>query len=133
MNAFDPALLVNLLGFAVGISLYAMLGVMVGRNRKTSGQANADLLLLTTAFLGSLWNVSELFVFIGRDFGFTGPHPFIAAAAYSALGFLPSVVVHSAQEEAPKPHWLTFAAYGLSSFAAVLHFAAVLAGGNAPS
>jgi hypothetical protein len=107
MNAFDPALLVNLLGFAVGISLYAMLAAMVLRHRRTSGPANANLLLLTTAGLGLLWNISELFVFVGRDFGFSGPHPFVAAAAYSALGFLPSVVVHSAQEESPKPHWLT--------------------------
>jgi hypothetical protein len=133
MNAFNPALLVNLLGFAVGISLYSMLGMMVLRHRKTSGPANANFLLLTTAFLGFLWNVSELFVFVGEDFGFAGPYPLIAAAAYSALGFLPSVVVHSAQDEAPKPHWVTFGAYGLSTFAAVMHFATVLTGGNAPS
>jgi len=133
MNAFNPALLVNLLGFAVGISLYSMLGMMVLRHRKTSGPANANFLLRTTAFLGLLWNVSELFVFVGEDFGFVGPYPLVGAAAYSALGFLPSVVVHSAQEEAPKPHWVTFAAYGLSTFAAVMHFAAVLTGGGAPS
>src|SRR5829696_6354791 len=133
MNAFNPALLVNLLGFAVGISLYSMLGMMVLRHRKTSGPANANFLLLTTAFLGLLWNVSELFVFVGEDFGFVGPYPLVGAAAYSALGFLPSVVVHSAQEEAQKPHWVTFAAYGLSTFAAVMHFAAVLTGGGAPS
>ncbi|HMJ07382.1 MAG TPA: hypothetical protein VK468_00160, partial [Pyrinomonadaceae bacterium] len=133
MNAFDPALLVNLLGFAVGISLYALLGIMVARHGKTTKPANVNSLLLTTAFLGLLWNLSELFVFVGKDFGFSGPYPFITAASYSALGFLPSVVVHSAQDEPAKTHWLTFGAYGLSSLAAVLHFAAILSGGTAPS
>jgi len=133
MNGFNTAILVNLLGFAVGISLYGMLAAMVLRHGKTSKPANANFLLLTTAFLGLLWNLSELFVFVGQDFGRSGPFPIITAASYAALGFLPSVVVHSAQEASAKTHWLTFAAYGLSTFAAVLHFAAVLTGSGVPS
>jgi len=133
MNTFDPALLVNLLGFAVGISLYALLAVMVVRHRKTSGPSNANFLLLTTAFLGLLWNIGELFVFVGRDFGFVTPFPFITAASYAALGFLPSVVVHSAEEDTPKTHWVTITAYCLSTVAALLHFATIFSGGGVPS
>ena len=34
MNALNAALLVNLLGFTVGIALYAMLAAMVVRHRR---------------------------------------------------------------------------------------------------
>lgn len=133
MNGFNAAVLVNLLGFAVGISLYALLGVMVIRLGKPGRAAHSNFLLLTTAFLGLLWNLTELLVFVSRDFGITGPFPFATAASYAALGFLPSVVVHSAQQDTPKTHWLTYGAYGLSTFAAALHFAEIFSGGNAPS
>ena len=128
MNA---ALLVNLLGFSVGIALYAMLAMMVVRHRGKAG--NINLLLLTTAALGLLWNIGELYAFVQKDFGVTGISPFFVAIAFSALGFLPSVVVHSAQADESGTHWLTFAAYGLSTFAAVMHFQAAFAHASVPS
>src|SRR5436190_9048865 len=131
MNALNAALLVNLLGFSVGIALYAMLAMMVVRHRGKAGSVN--VLLLTTAALGLLWNIGELYAFVQKDLGVTGISPFLAALAFSALGFLPSVVVHSAQADESGTHWLTFAAYGLSAFAAIMHFQAALAGKPVPS
>jgi two-component system LytT family sensor kinase len=133
MNSLNAALLVNLLGFTVGIALYAMLAVMVVRHRRTSEPQGVNLLLLMTAFLGLVWNIGELFVFFQLDFFGGLTFPFTTAAAYSALGFLPSVVVHSAQNEERRTHWLTYAAYALSAFAAVLHFWAAVNGQAVPS
>lgn len=133
MNSLNAALLVNLLGFTVGIALYGLLAVMVLRHRRSSASAGVNFLLLTTAFLGLLWNLGELFVFIQKDFGGSGAAPLLTAASYSALGFLPSVVVHSAKNDEAKTHWLTFTAYGLSIFAAMLHFLAALSGQGTPS
>ena len=133
MNSPNAALLVNLLGFTVGIALYALLAAMVLRHRRSSETSGVNLLLLTTAFLGLVWNLGELFVFVQKDFGASRAAPILTAAAYSALGFLPSVVVHSAKNDEAKTHWLTFAAYGLSVFAAVLHFKAALTGQATPS
>ncbi len=133
MNSLNAALLVNLLGFTVGIALYALLAAMVARHRTSSEPTGINILLLMTAFLGLSWNIGELFVFIGRDFGDAGSWPLVSAASYSALGFLPSVVVHSARADDGKTHWLTFAAYSLSGFAAVLHFLAAFRGLPTPS
>lgn len=133
MNSLNAALLVNLLGFTVGIALFAMLAAMVVRHRKAAGFAGVDFLLLTTALLGLIWNLGELFVFIQKDFGSAQGIPLLAAASYSALGFLPSVVVHSAQDDDAKISWLTFVAYGLSILASLLHFYSAIANQTAPS
>lgn len=131
MNALNAALLVNLVGFAVGIALYGMLAAMVIRHR--SDDRGVSRILLLTAGLGLLWNVGELAVLIGRDFGTAAGWPLVAAAAYSALGFLPSVVVSSARSGTPKLKWLSLAAYLLSLFAAVLHFWSAFSGQPTPS
>ncbi|NJM53930.1 MAG: hypothetical protein HC846_11410 [Blastocatellia bacterium] len=112
-----------MLGFTVGISLYILLLIMVVRYRRAKRNDSLDLLLLATAILGILWNLGEISVFIWRDLGATNVSPLLTAISYSALGFLPSVVVHSALKNAEdsKGHWLTFLAYGLSIFAALLH------------
>jgi hypothetical protein len=133
MNSWNAALLVNLLGFSVGIALYALLAVMVIRHRSGRPAENAYLLLLTTAALGLLWNTGELYSFVQKDFGDTGINPLLIAASFSALGFLPSVVVHSAQADEAGTHWLTYGAYGLSVFAAVVHFWSAFAGDTVPS
>jgi glucose uptake protein GlcU len=126
MNSLNTASLVNLLGFTVGVALYALLLVMVVRHRKTSEKFSFDLRLLTTAVLGLLWNVGEFSVFIWEDFRSVPVSPVLLAVSYAALGFLPSVVVHSAwknsENENGSVQWLTFAAYALSIFAALLHF-----------
>ena len=133
MNSLNAALLVNLLGFTVGIALYALLAAMVARHRNASQYAGTNSLLLITALLGLLWNLGELFIFVSRDFGTAAGWPIISAVSYSALGFLPSLVVHSARAEDRTTHWLTYAAYSLSAFAAVLHFAAAFSGQPTPS
>lgn len=135
MNAFNLASLINLLGFTVGISLYLLLLIMVARYRRTKRGDSVDFLLLATAILGILWNLGEISVFIWRDFGATTVSPFLTAVSYSALGFLPSVVVHSALKNAenPKGNWLTFLSYGLSVLATLLHLQSAFSADISPS
>ena len=133
MNPLDTALLVNWLGFSVGIALYLMLGVMVVRHRGSRASRGARHLLLMTALLGLIWNAGELFLFVLNDFAAGISFPLVSAAAYAALGFLPSVVVHSAQNEQGGWRVLTFAAYLLSTAAGVMHFRAAFVFGTAPS
>ena len=133
MDSLNAALLVNLLGFSVGIALYALVAVMVVRHRNSRRAENVNILLLTTAVLGLLWNVGELYGFVQKDFGGPVISPFLVALSFSALGFLPSVVVHSAQAEESGTHWLTYAAYGLSIVATLMHFQAAFAGSAVPS
>ena len=132
MNYLDAASLVNLLGFAVAIALYGMLSVMVIRNRRAE-EGGVNLLLIVTSLLGLIWNTGELFVRLTRDFSISPVDPFIEALSYSALGFLPSVVVHSAQAEEKETHLLTYAAYCSSTIAALLHFQSYFSGGQVPS
>jgi signal transduction histidine kinase len=137
MNGLNTASLINLLGFTVGIALYALLLVMVMRHRKTRKFSSLDFLLLATSLLGVLWNLGELSVFVWRDFGQSAVSPVLKAISYSALGFLPPVVVHSAWKNAETENlnvrWLTILAYSLSFVAAVLNFQSALFSGFAPS
>ena len=137
MNTLNVASLINLLGFTVGVALYALLLVMVVRHRKTKDKFPFDLLLFATSVLGLLWNVGELSVFIWQDFGTGRVSPVLLAVSYSALGFLPSVVVHSAwknsESENPKARLLAFAAYGLSILASVFHLQSAIFNNTAPS
>lgn len=133
MNALNAALLVNLVGFTVGVALYAMLAAMVVKHRDRSEDGGVGRLLLVTAFLGLIWNIGELFAFVARDFGRPVEWPVVAAAAYSALGFLPSVVVHSARIGGRGRRFITYGAYGLSTIAAAFHFWSAVANGSAPS
>lgn len=133
MESPNTASLVNALGFTVGIALYGLLGLMILWLGKRSGRRDVSVLLLTTALLGLIWNIGELLLFVQRDFGYESISPFLTAAAYSALGFLPSVVVHSAQRDDERSRLLSYGAYGLSTFASVLHFAAAFAGASTPS
>ena len=47
------------------------------------------------AILGLLWNLCALPVYELPKVGIPGPFPFLVAVGFSALGFLPAVVVHS--------------------------------------
>lgn len=132
MNALNAALLVNLVGFTVGTALYMLLAIMVARHRERS-EGGPNRLLLLTAGLGLVWNVGELFVLFERDFSDHGGWPFVSAAAYSALGFLPSLVVHTVRIGGRRNLWLTIGAYALSSAAGVLQFSAAVAGAAVPS
>lgn len=131
MDALSAALLVNLLGFMLGIALYSMLGVMVIVHWQSSERNGVNYLLLAAAVLGTLWNLGELVVAIGRDFG-TSEFPLISAAAYAALGFLPPVVVHSAGRDSRQNRFLAIGAYSLSVFAATMHLRAAFSGAAVP-
>ncbi len=133
MFTLDAAVLVNTIGFAVGIALYGLLIVMVLQHRQPAG-GEVRALLLATGALGLLWNVSELWSFIARDFGGESVPPLLTAVAFSALGFLPAVVVHSARsDDEAGSHWLAYGAYVLSTAAAVLHIGNALVSGSSPS
>lgn len=137
MNTLNTASLINILGFTVGVALYTLLLVMVARYRKRKENFSFDSLLLATAILGMLWNAIELAALFWSDFGAKQSAPFLSAISYSALGFLPSVVVHSARKnsggENKNARFLTFAAYGLSVLASLLHFQSALTDNLAPS
>ena len=88
--------LLNLIGLSTGIVLYAMLLAMVVRAGRGAGRRpRFDPLLLATALLGLVWNLCALPAYELPKVGIVGPFPFLIAVGFSALGFLPAVVVQS--------------------------------------
>src|SRR5262245_17052631 len=103
-------------------------------------------LLLATALLGLFWNLGALIIYGARDWGVGRTSGWFEAAVFTALGFLPAVVVHSVlragvglarrngtiganEEEASEAggafvwaRMITILAYALSAFAGSLHF-----------
>lgn len=136
MNPREIAGLVNFLGFVTGAVLYAMLLAMVVR---TSGRSTTDRPLLATALLGLLWNMGALVVYGLRDLDLGAPSPLLAAAAFTALGFLPAVVVDSALwvwtagARVRRARLITMAAYTLSAVTSAMHFYTAFTAGEAPS
>jgi signal transduction histidine kinase len=143
MSPKEIAALVNFLGFVTGAVLYAMLLAMVvrtpGRSSGRMREAATDRPLLATALLGLSWNIGALVLYGLRDFDLGAPSPLLAAAAFTALGFLPAVVVDSALwvrmtgERRRGARWIMIAAYGLSTIASGMHFYGALTSGAAPS
>jgi two-component system, LytTR family, sensor kinase len=127
MTARDLAALVHLVGFTSGIVLYAMLGAMT-RRRVThvapTGDRPIDRIPLVAAVLGVVWNAGAMLVYVTRDFGIEARFTWAAAIAYTALGFLPAVVVHSAIRPTDRVgyRWLLVIAYAGSTVAGALHF-----------
>ena len=134
MDALKIAGLINLVGYMLGIALYAMLLAMVLRyraqtssseslNRKTFTGLSVNGLLLATAVLGLLWNIGAFATYGLRGFGLSSPNPFLSAVSFTALGFLPAVVVHSvllsrlSDKERRLTQVISVAAYCLSSTA----------------
>jgi len=122
MPPHDVAALVHLVGFLTGAALYGMLFVLVVRRRVD------DRLPQLTAVLGLVWNLIGLAAFAIRDFAGHEPHAFLTATAYSALGFLPAVVVHSVLRSQSDPRYrraattFVFLAYTVSTIAETLMF-----------
>src|ERR1700716_4594936 len=88
--------LLNLVGLGAGVVLYTMLLVMVVRAGRQPGvPAPLDPLLLAPAVLGLVWNLCALPAYELPKVGIEGPFTFLIAAGFSALGFLPAVVVQS--------------------------------------
>jgi two-component system, LytTR family, sensor kinase len=130
-----PAVLVNLAGFFLGAVLYGMLLVMAlgaGRAAPAAGwvarlRSPASRLVMLTGLFGLLWNVGAL-----TTYGFTPAAPSDAlqallVVAFSALGFLPAVVVHSVLtrglegQPSASARATIAVAYLLSATAAVMH------------
>ncbi|MEA2163466.1 MAG: two-component system, LytTR family, sensor kinase [Thermoanaerobaculia bacterium] len=134
MPPHNVAALVHLIGFLTGAALYAMLFALVVRRR-----VGDDRLPLVTAILGLIWNVSGLAAFGIRDFAGGDASPFLIATAYSALGFLPAVVVHTVlRSQSEARHRRTAAAivwgsYAISTVAETLMFRAASSGAPVPS
>jgi two-component system LytT family sensor kinase len=138
----SPAVLVNVVGFFLGAVLYGMLLAMAlgaGVPAATATEAwaarwrsPASRLMILTGLLGLLWNLGALIAYgfspSLRDADLRVP----LVIAFSALGFLPAVVVHSvltrqSRLPASRAERLTFAtAYALSSVATIMHLRAAL-------
>ncbi|MCP9496645.1 MAG: sensor histidine kinase [Pyrinomonadaceae bacterium MAG19_C2-C3] len=161
MTTLNIAALINLLGWALGFALYAMLLLMSVRRsgvttrgnlfkarrdeRANATAGNLALLPLVTALLGLLWNAGALVTgglqeFDAQRAGTPG-FLLLGAASFAALGFLPAVVVHSAADSLNRStdsnnlsaHLLTIVAYVLSGIAAVMHFASAFSDGKTSS
>jgi two-component system LytT family sensor kinase len=126
-------LIVDLLGYLTGTVLYIMLVAMVWRERAVEGQPfllRRGRLPLLTGVCGLVWNLGALVSFGALVAGDGRPVSPVVAVAFSALGFLPAVVVHSlleGRETAAGRGFIRTAialAYGLSASAALLHVAA---------
>src|SRR5258708_26392620 len=135
MNGIKVAGLINLVGYMIGIALYAMLLAIVLRHPAQSvsapDSARAGLrvtlstngLMLVTSVLGVLWNVGALATYGLKGFGLglTGAYPVLFAISLTALGFLPAVVVQSVllntvnQTERKSSRAISIAAYCLST------------------
>jgi signal transduction histidine kinase len=150
MSAPAAAALVNLLGYITGAALYAMLLAMaLGRLSPASsigvgsltgaGSEKTDRLPLLAALLGLAWNLGAVAAHLMRSFANVRPFPALLAVAFTALGFLPAVVVHSLLRTSdgwrrrPTALAMTVAAYGLSATAGTLHFHQAVTLGSAPS
>jgi len=132
--------LLNLIGLSAGVVLYTVLLVMVVRNApKPVGAAPLDPLLLGTAVLGLVWNLCALPSYELPKIGFGGPFPLLSAIGFSALGFLPAVVVHSVLRGRRQAlggatrRSLTVVAYGISAIAATMQFDSAFEGEAVPS
>src|ERR1017187_10503895 len=90
-------LIVDVVGFLTGTALYVMLVAMVWRERAGDGApffSRRGRLPLLTGLCGMVWNVGALIAFGMQIAGDGRPAPLVVAVTFSALGFLPAVVVH---------------------------------------
>ncbi|MBX7222459.1 MAG: histidine kinase [Blastocatellia bacterium] len=147
MPASPSSAIFNLVGFLTGSSLYAMLFFMAwrkppalfgGRMGKPDENQVQDYLPLMTACLGLAWNLGSLTVHAMRDFELGHPPAWLVAGTFTALGFLPAVVVHSALAADEEWNWpgtkgIHWAAYGLSCGAGFLQVEADLLGQPLPA
>jgi hypothetical protein len=134
MPPYDVAVLMHLVGFLAGAALYGILFALVVRRLASVD----DRLPLVTAILGLIWNLTALAAYGMRDLVGRDPHPYLVASAYSALGFLPAVVVHSVLRSEARgktrraAQFFIFIAYAVSTVAEGLLFLAAKRG-QAPS
>ena len=133
MSTATAASLINFLGFITGTVLYVMLVWMVLSSRRESNR-----LLLSAALLGFLWNLGAFGGYGLVSFGFDGLARLVLATAFSALTFLPAVMVHSALRlnDLHVRGWsrlIAASGYLMSSLAAAMQFRSAAAGSEVPS
>lgn len=85
--------LATLAGLASGAVLYAMLLAMTLRRDASRYQLGG--LAVATGVLGLVWNLGSLAVYGAVDFGVERVPASVALVSFSALSWLPAVVVHS--------------------------------------
>ncbi len=128
------ASLINVLGFTTGAILYAMLLWMVVQSHPPSERwftSSSDRLSLLTGVLGLFWNIGAFSAYGLPALGLVEPSPLLMSLAFSALGFLPAVVVHSVLRSRGElkrvvDQMILLFAYGLSVSSSVLHIDAAL-------
>src|SRR5438067_8926935 len=133
MTSGTAATLVNLLGYITGLVLYVMLLWIVLTSRPGSNR-----LTLLTGILGLAWNIGAFGGYGLVNLGFKESAPLLLAAAFSALCFLPAVVVHSALQSDEKltrfrKSLIAGFAYAMSGIATLMHFYSAVTTGAAPS
>src|SRR5882672_9396122 len=128
------ASLINVLGFTTGAILYAMLFWMVVRSHPPDQRwfaSSSDRLSLLTGVLGLFWNIGAFSAYGLPALGLVQQSPLLMSVAFSALGFLPAVVVHSVLRsrgklERPVDRGILYFAYALSFSSSMLHITAAL-------
>jgi len=124
---FVPVL--HVMGYLAACAIYGMLLAMVWR----AGWSDATRLPFAAGALGLMWNLGSLFSELS-DLGFPDlPEP-VDALTYSAMAFLPAVVVHSVLRDQLRPaaQALISVAYAASAVASVGHFVNIAVNGYAP-
>ena len=132
--------LLNLVGLSMGVVLYAMLLAMVLRSPGMSiAHESGDRLPLATAILGLAWNACALPIYELQHIGIRGPVASLSAVGFSALGFLPAVVVHSVLRSgtdgarAAAKRILTPSRIRRATLAAIVHLHSLVNGGPVPA
>ena len=133
MLASNAADLLNLVGFATGTALYAMLLVLVLRRRPHGQSGRRDRLPLATALLGLVWNLGELAAYGLPRLGLLSDSIPLSAVSFPALGFLAAVVVHSVARDLGGGRSVVRLAYAMAGLAAVLHGATMVTGSTTTS
>lgn len=128
MSTSNAADLLNLVGFATGTALYAMLLVLVLRRRPPADAARLDRLPLATACLGLLWNLGELAAYGLPRLGLLSDSVPLSALSFPALGLLAAVVVHSVARDLGSGRYVVALAYTMAGVAAVLHGTTMVTG-----
>jgi two-component system LytT family sensor kinase len=132
--------LLNLIGLSTGVVLYAMLLSMVVRAGRVPGlEYRFDPLLVATSVLGLVWNLCALSLYELPKLGVAGRFPWLSTVGFSALGFLPAVVVHSvlrgerAGVQGRLKRTVVAGAYLASAAASLMHVTAAWQTGDVPS
>jgi hypothetical protein len=131
VGAYNAAEILNLVGFATGAALCAMLLGLVRRGRASADRS--DRLPLLTAVLGLVWNLGELGDYLLSRVGSVGPESWLSAISFAALATLAAVVVHSVARDVRGGRLLIAAAYAGSAAATLLQARTLALGDARPS